>query len=118
MAASWRLRAAAQKAAEPIFSLPKAVWHRQGLAATASGKTPMQTLFPLCSMVLRRPADEEEVSSGGGGAVVGFEYEMCIQQVNMSTKETGIRPLPDLLLILTIPDTHAKSQGPRLIHHY
>lgn len=81
MGASWQLRSARPNAAAPIFSIPKAIWHRQGLAPTASGKTPMQTLYPLCAITLRRPAEEEEVNSQGGGVAVGFEYELHIQQV-------------------------------------
>ncbi|KAL3148164.1 hypothetical protein ABBQ38_014444 [Trebouxia sp. C0009 RCD-2024] len=80
MGASWQLRSARPNAAAPIFSIPKAIWHRQGLAPTASGKTPMQTLYPLCAITLRRPAEEEEVNSQGGGVAVGFEYELHIQQ--------------------------------------
>ncbi|KAL3140885.1 hypothetical protein ABBQ32_005419 [Trebouxia sp. C0010 RCD-2024] len=80
MGASWQLRSAPRHAAAPIFSIPKAIWHRQGLAPTASGKTPMQTLYPLCAITLRRPAEEEEVNSQGGGVAVGFEYELHIQQ--------------------------------------
>lgn len=83
MGASWQLRSALKTAAAPVFRIPKAIWHRQGLAPTASGKTPMQTLYPLCSITLRRPAEEEEVDSQGGGTAVGFEYELHIQQVSM-----------------------------------
>lgn len=88
MAASWKLRSAPQAASHPIFTLPKAVWHRQGLAATASGKTPMQTLYPLCSITLQRPAEEEEVDSQSGGTAVGFEYELHIHQVSMVCRES------------------------------
>ena len=55
--------------------------HRQGLVATASGRTPMQTLFPLCSLTLRRPEEEEEVDSKAATVGRGLEYELCVQQV-------------------------------------
>lgn len=84
MAASWTLRSSPQTAAHLIFTLPRAIWHRQGLTPSGpSGKTPMQTLYPLCSIALRRPAEEEEVDSQGGGTAVGFEYELHLQQVSM-----------------------------------
>lgn len=41
----------------------------------------MQTLFPLCSVTLRRPEDEEEVDSKAAAVSRGLEYELCVQQV-------------------------------------
>ena len=54
---------------------------RQGLVASASGRTPMQTLFPLCSITLQRPQEEEEVDSQGAEVARGLGYDLCIQQV-------------------------------------
>ena len=42
----------------------------------------MQTLYPLCSITLRRPAEEQEVDSQGGATALSFEYELHIQQVS------------------------------------
>lgn len=82
MAASWTLRSSTLSPSKPIFSLPRAIWHRQGLTATASGRTPMQTLYPLCSIALQRLPGEEEQEVDSSSADVGqsFEYELCVQQ--------------------------------------
>ncbi|KAL0034905.1 hypothetical protein WJX77_012220 [Trebouxia sp. C0004] len=82
MAASWTLRSSSPSPSKPIFSLPRAIWHRQGLTATASGRTPMQTLYPLCSIALQRSPEEEEQEVDSSSADVGQspEYELCIQQ--------------------------------------
>ena len=91
MAASWTLRSSTLSPSKPIFSLPRAIWHRQGLTATASGRTPMQTLYPLCSIALQRLPGEEEQEVDSSSADVGqsFEYELCVQQVRNALVESA-----------------------------
>ena len=83
MAASWTLRSSPLSPSKPTFSLPRATWHRQGLTASASGRTLMQTLYPLCSIALQRSpgGEEQEVDSSSADVEQSFEYELCIQQV-------------------------------------
>lgn len=41
----------------------------------------MQTLFPLCSLTLQRPPEEEEVDSKAASVGKGLNYELHIAQV-------------------------------------
>lgn len=70
-------------ATPPVCHSSSTVYCRQGLVATASGRTLMQTLFPLCCITLQRPQEEEEaeVDSQSAATAQQHEYEVCIQQV-------------------------------------
>ncbi|KAK9812925.1 hypothetical protein WJX72_005880 [[Myrmecia] bisecta] len=91
MAASWHIRSSAGRPSAPIFHIPQAKWHKEGLAAAHTATRPMQEQLPLCSVCIRRsPAGERpwsaaaavvaDATADSAASGASFAYELFVKQ--------------------------------------